>query len=132
MSLYGGHSGALGCPVRRQSGKVARAAWYVKIPRWIYAAAAHAGYFLRRRLELMVGSGLLKAGDTDTDFGFAIGFLPTDFVVILLLVVVRCGMSVRFFLTHLRRNIRQLLTRRSIGPATVVMVKLVDDGEIGQ
>ena len=79
----------------------------------------------------MVGGGLLKAGNTNIDFGFVTGFLPTGSVVILLLVVVWCGMSVRFFLAHLRRNIQQLLMRRSIGPATMVMVKLVDDGETG-
>ena len=55
------------------------------------------------------GGGLLCASDADAAFGFVTGFLPTDFVVILRQAAVRCGASVRFFLTYLRRDCSRLL-----------------------
>ena len=58
---------------------------------------------------LTAGGGLFYAGDADAALGFATGFLPTGFVVILRLAVVRCGASVRFFLAHLRRDCSWLL-----------------------
>ena len=43
-------------------------------PWWAYETAADIGDFLRRRLALTAGGGLLFAGGADAAFGFVTGF----------------------------------------------------------
>ena len=75
--------------------KSARATWSARVLRWAYETAADVGGFLRRRLTVVAGGGLLYAGGAGAAFGCVTGILPTDFVVILRLDAVRCGASVR-------------------------------------